>query len=132
MGKGTRSAVLAKKAIRRGKPVKISKIASKQVPLADQQQYVRLQQAGDVAACLSLAEAFTRDHPESAFAWKTLASSLLKSDRLDEAEEAIERAASLVVDDPEIHNNRGSIYFAQGRDKQLSQTGGELIRELLA
>ena len=32
----------------------------------------------------------------------------------------------LVLDDSKL------TYFAQGRDKQLSQTGGELIKELLA
>ncbi|KZX54884.1 hypothetical protein A3709_07620 [Halioglobus sp. HI00S01] len=96
----------------------VNHVAFGQVPIEKQQQYVDLHQAGDNQSCLELAESFAAHYPDSRFAWKALGSSLLRNGALDEAERALNRAASLQGEDPEVCNSLARVYHAQGRTEE--------------
>ena len=67
------------------------------------------------AEATALARSLTTRFPRYGTGWKALAMSLLEQKRLEEALEAMQRAAALSPNDPEVHNGLGSIFRAQNR-----------------
>ncbi len=100
---------------------KFRPVASAQVPINKQQQFVELQNSGREAASLDLARELVRDYPKGTFGWKALGASLLRNQHLEEAENVLQKALFLTTKDPEIYYNLGCVMVQQGRTEDAMQ-----------
>jgi predicted O-linked N-acetylglucosamine transferase (SPINDLY family) len=67
------------------------------------------------AEAFSLAQAMVRDHPHHGFGWKTLGGLLRRAGQLEQALAAMNSAARLAPEDPQVHNNLGNLLVQLGR-----------------
>ena len=76
---------------------------------------VALFQQADWPGLESRSEAMTRQWPQHGFGWKSLGVALKMQHRDDEALAVMQKAAALVPDDPDVHNNLGSALRESGQ-----------------
>ena len=76
---------------------------------------VALFQQADWPGLESRSGAMTRQWPQHGFGWKSLGVALKMQHRDDEALAVMQKAAALVPDDPDVHNNLGSALRESGQ-----------------
>lgn len=83
--------------------------------LEEMNAIVALFQQADWPTLEARSEAMTRQWPQHGFGWKSLGVALKMQRRDDEALSVMHKAAALIPDDPDVHNNLGSALREAGQ-----------------